>query len=243
MRTLVFDIETIGETWSEFDDVTKQTLTSWVENTSKSDSEKQKILGDIQSGLGLSPLTGKIVSLALYDVERHKGAVYYLSDTHRDEVVQNWSYKVRDEADLLRDWWDGVKEYDTFVTFNGRSFDVPFLVHRSLIHSILPTKNLMAGRYPSQQKRSQHIDLQDAMTFYGAMYRRPSLHLVCRAYGIKSPKTEISGDHVAALFHEKKCRDIAEYNIRDVIATAALYERWRQYINIDNDIPEDGNVH
>lgn len=226
MRTLVFDIETVGEEWESLDEVTKHTLTHWIETSSRNEDEKAKLLSDIKSGLGLSPFTGQIVSLALYDIEQGKGAVYYRSDATADEAIGNWHYKARSEAELLKDWWKGVKQYDAVVTYNGRSFDAPFLVHRSVVHDVTPSVNLLQGRYPYQQKEIKHIDLQDEVTFYGALYRRPSLHLVCRAYGIESPKTEVSGEDVAELFRQKKFRDIATYNICDVVATTKLYDIW-----------------
>jgi len=89
---------------------------------------------------------------------------------------------------------------------------------------------MLEGRYPYQQKSCRHVDLQDEMTFFGAMYRKPSLHLCCRAYGIESPKVAgVSGDDVAELFASKKFRDIARYNTRDVVATTELYKKWQTY--------------
>ena len=132
---------------------------------------------------------------------------------------------------MLEDFWKGAKSYDTFVTFNGRSFDAPFLMHRSIAQEVVPSVNLMEGRYLYQQKTIRHVDLQDQLTFYGAMMRKPSLHLFCRAYGIESPKVAgVSGDDVAELFMQKKFRDIALYNARDVAATTKLYEKWLNYL-------------
>ena len=63
------------------------------------------------------------------------------------------------------------------------------------------------------------------------MTRRPSLHLFCRAYGIESPKAGgVAGDDVAELFAEKRFRDIALYNSRDVTATTELYRKWLEYL-------------
>jgi hypothetical protein len=67
MGTLVFDIETVGEVWDNFDEYTKRQLV-------RSSGEKSEEAAKNQ--LGLSPLTGSVVSLAMYDVERHQGAVY-----------------------------------------------------------------------------------------------------------------------------------------------------------------------
>ena len=232
MATLIFDIETVGDKWQELDEVTKGVLTRWIEKTARNPEEKKALLADTESGLGFSPLTGFIVAIGLYDLEREKGVVYYTGEgKETDEIVGTYTFKQRSEAGMLAEFWEGVKHYDTFVTFNGRGFDVPFLLHRSVVQEIKPTKNLMEGRYPSQQLSCRHVDLQDELTFFGAMFRRPSLHLFCRAYGIESPKGEVSGDDVAELFACKKFRDIAHYNSRDVIATTALYQKWLKYLS------------
>jgi len=238
MATLIFDIETVGEEWGDLDDVTKETLTRWIDRTARNEEEHEAGLKDIREGLGFSPLTGEIVAIGLYDLERKLGVVYYqtdsaykdkdgmiyhtVEDSSKEYQVGEFILKPRSEKEMLEAFWEGAREYNVFVTFNGRGFDVPFMNLRSAIHNIRPTRDLMDGRYLYQQKLAHHIDLQDQMTFYGAMHRRPSLHLFCRAFGIESPKAEgVAGDDVAELFQAKKFRDIAEYNVRDVVATTA----------------------
>ena len=232
MSTLIFDIETVGEKWKEFDETTKAVLTRWVDRIARSDEEKSNLLLDIEANLGFSPLTGFVVAIGLYDLEREKGVVYYVGEgDDEDKIDGAYTYKQRNEKEMLAEFWEGAKYYDTFVTFNGRTFDVPFLLHRSVVNGVKPTKNLMEGRYPSQQHSCRHVDLQDELTFFGAMSRRPSLHLFCRAYGVQSPKEEVGGDDVAELFYAKKFRDIALYNARDVTATTALYQKWLEYLS------------
>lgn len=232
MSTLIFDIETVGESWSSLDSVTQEVLSRWIERTAKSEAERESALRDLREGLGFSPLTGAVVAIGLYDLERRKGVVYFQSETEESEYdVGEYTLKVRTEKEMLNDFWDGAEAYDTFVTFNGRGFDVPFLNLRSAIHGIRPSRDLMQGRYLYQQKGAKHIDLQDQLTFYGATFKRPSLHLFCRAFGIDSPKADgVAGDDVAELFEAGKFRDIAEYNVRDVVATTALYEKWLEYL-------------
>jgi len=234
MSTLIFDIETIGEDWQALDETTQDVLTHWIDKTAKSEEEHLALSQDVQNGLGFSPLTGSVVAIGVYDMERAQGAVYYTgAGTEADEMVGEYKLKQRSEKAMLEDFWEGAKSYDTFVTFNGRAFDVPFLVHRSAIWGIKPSKNLLEGRYAYQQKNCRHVDLQDELTFYGAMSKRPNLHLFCRAYGIESPKAGgVMGDDVAELFRIEKFRDIATYNIRDVIATTLLYNKWQQYIKM-----------
>ena len=196
--TLIFDIETVGEDWDLFDKTTQDVLSRWAERSARTSEERRMMQADIEAGLGFSPLTGFVVAIGLYDLERERGVIYYTGDSDKaDEEDGVYTYKQRSEVDMLYEFWDGAKHYDTFVTYNGRAFDVPFLLHRSVACGVQPTRNLMEGRYPYQQKTCRHVDLQDELTFYGAMHRRPSLHLFCRAYGIQSPKEEVGGDDVA----------------------------------------------
>lgn len=232
MATLIFDIETVGEDWDVLDETTKEVLTRYVMRSTLEGQERNIQLQDLKEGLGFSPLTGRVVAIGLYDKERKQGAVYYTGNgSEPDEHQGEYVFKQRSEKEMLEDFWEGAKSYDTFVTFNGRGFDVPFLLHRSAINGILPTRSLMEGRYLYQQKEVRHVDLQEQLTFYGSMVRRPSLHLFCRAYGIESPKAGgVQGDDVAELYREKKFRDIALYNSRDVTATSELYEKWLTYL-------------
>ncbi|MCA9363986.1 ribonuclease H-like domain-containing protein [Candidatus Kaiserbacteria bacterium] len=233
MATLIFDIETVGEDWSVLDETTQHVLSRWVDRTAKNNDEHEAQMKDLREGLGFSPLTGEVVAIGLYDLERRQGVVYYQNGGADDTESEDGEYvfKTRCEREMLEDFWEGAKEYDTFVTFNGRGFDVPFLNLRSAIHGIRPTHDLMDGRYLYQQKQVRHVDLQDQLTYYGAMHRKPSLHLFCRAFGIESPKAEgVAGDDVAELFRGKQFRDIARYNARDVAATTELYEKWLTYL-------------
>lgn len=240
MSTLIFDIETVGEEYEALDDTTKEVLTRWAQKTAKTDEEYSLLETDIKNGLGFSPLTGYIVAIGLYDLERARGVVYYTGVAgERDIEEGDFIYKERSEEAMLREFWEGAAKYDTFVTYNGRAFDAPFLMHRSAVSHLKPTKNLLEGRYPYQQKSCRHVDLQDELTFYGAMQRRPSLHLFCRAFGITSPKGEVSGDDVASLFAAKQFTNIARYNSRDVIATTALYKKWLEYYDFSEKEPEN----
>lgn len=231
MSTLIFDIETIGEDWQSLDETTQHALTRWVDRAGRTPLEREALLADVRKGLGFSPLTGSVVALGIYDRERALGTVYYRGDgSGAEEESGVFILKERSEEEMLRLFWEGVQHYQVFVTFNGRSFDLPFLIHRSLVLGIVPQTELLRRRYLSQQVPPYHIDLQDELTFYGAMSRRPSLHLFCRAYGIESPKQELSGEEVTGLFTARCFLEIARYNARDLLATAALYEKWLEYL-------------
>ncbi len=231
---LIIDIETIGHNFDSFDEATKDNLTRWIKKESETEEEYQIALADLKDGLGFSPLTGEIVAIGVLDYHQNRGVVYFqapgaaLSET----TDGNFTYKPMTEENMLDAFWKGALKYQQFVTFNGRQFDTPFLALRSAVCGVRPTKDLNRARYLYQQSPDAvHIDLLDQLSFYGAVRRKGTLHLYCRAMGIKSPKAGgVDGDEVGTLFKQKKYLEIARYNAGDLVATAELYRRWDEYL-------------
>ena len=234
MNKLVFDIETVGEDFEKIDSGTQEALTKWIKKEAADESEFKKLLRDLKDGLGFSPLTGEIVAIGIMDLEKDKGVVYFQSPGVETKEFEEgkFTFKPMTEKEMLQSFWEGAKQYQEFISFNGRSFDVPFLVARSAVNKVGITKDLMSNRYLGSQKfGTSHVDLFDQLTFYGAVRRRNSLHLWCRALGIESPKSKgIDGENVARLFKEGKFTDIARYNSDDLVATKKLYEAWSEYM-------------
>lgn len=222
---LILDIETIGEDFNALDKTTQEVLTRWIDDKEDLENLKQE--------LGFSPLTGEIVAIGVLDYETDKGVVYFQAPGEKIEQTKtkNFKFKPETEKQMLEKFWQGVTSYQELITFNGRGFDVPFIMVRSAIHKIEPTVNFMPYRYANN---TNHVDLLDQLTFYGAVRKKGNLHLWCRAFGIKSPKSEgVTGDDVAQLFKEKKYLEIAKYNVRDLQATKELYDYWAKYIKIN----------
>jgi len=234
MSKLIFDIETIGEDFDSLDETTQDVLTRWIKRESSDKKDYQAALEDLKNGMGFSPLTGEIVALGILDAEKNKGAVYFQSPGEKiaDFEEDNIKFKAMTEKEILENFWLVAESYTEFIDFNGKSFDIPFMNIRSAIHKVRPTKNIMSNRYLSIQKNdAKHIDLLDELTFYGAVRRKGGLHLWCRAFGIKSPKSEgVTGDDVGKLFKEKKYLEIARYNVGDLRATKELYDYWNKYL-------------
>ena len=244
MPKLIFDIETVGVEFDSLDDKSREQLLRFAETPEDVEA--------IKEGLGFSPLTGQVVAIGVLNPETAKGAVYFLdlalqqadASGNKNRSLSNGAgpegtsvqyMPHKTEKELLKSFWDAAAHYDQFVTFNGRGFDAPYLMIRSAINKIKPSKNLMTYRYESEQygKIITHLDLLDRLTFFGAVRRKGNLHMWCQAFGIESPKAKgVSGDDVARLFKEKKYMAIAEYCFDDVFATERLYEYWEKYVNI-----------
>jgi predicted PolB exonuclease-like 3'-5' exonuclease len=201
MSTVIIDIETVGLTREELSSEQINTLTK----NCKTEAEVEDELGRT----ALYPLTGKIVCIGMLNV-----------DSGNDK---SFSTVQGDELYILHNFWQAIKLFTRVVTFNGRSFDIPYLMIRSAILNVPISRNdLMGQRFSAHP----HCDLLEQLSFYGAT-RRMSLDMYCRAFGIESPKEEgISGADVGRLYAAGEHQKIADYCARDVKATAELYKIW-----------------
>lgn len=230
MAVLIVDIETKAEKWGNLKGITRSALTHWIDKSNFTEVEKNLKLDEIRSRLALSPFTASIISLSVYDVERKQGAVYFVSDKPDDSFkLDDFTFKSRNETEILEDFWEEAVNYDVFVTFNGRAFVLPFIYHRSITNKIKPTIHISKQRYLTKQSYPYHVDLLDEFSFYGNMARRPSLQLLCGAYGIKNTSL-LGGEEVAEAFFDGKFQFIAEKNMGDVKAIYELYEKWREFL-------------
>ena len=224
MSRVVFDIETLGFPIESFDEVQQEYLLKFADTDEKRETEIQK--------LNLYPLTAQIIAIGMLNPETNAGKVFYQADV--SEQFSSDDGKVEfvsgDEQQVLKLFWESVQHYDQFITFNGRSFDCPFLMLRSAIAGVKPTRNLLPYRYDA----AIHCDLLEQLTFYGA-FRKFNLDFYCKAFGIKSPKSEgITGLSLGPLFREGKFREIAKYCMGDIQATAELFRRWEKFLNVKN---------
>jgi DNA polymerase elongation subunit (family B) len=222
MSHVVLDIETLGFPVESFDETQQKYLLKFAETDADRAETIQK--------LNLYPTTAQIIAIGMLNPETNRCKILFQSDEkleyHSDDEFVH--FKSGSEKEILEQFWLDIGHYDQFVTFNGRGFDCPFLMLRSAILQVQPTRNLMPYRYDA----SIHCDLLEQFTFYGAL-RKFNLDFYCKSFGIESPKTHgVTGLDMKQLTEEKRFREIAEYNLRDLQATAELYRRWEKFMNV-----------
>jgi 3'-5' exonuclease len=220
MSRIVFDIETVGKDFESLDKATQEYLLRYA----GTDDEK----AEVKDQLSFYPQTAEIVTIGMLDPETGKGFAFF--QTNGDPLLpfeeEGIRYETGTEKEIIEKFWNVIKKFNKFITFNGRGFDCPFLLVRSAVHKIKPKKDLMPNRYGDT-----HIDLLDQLSFYGASRRKFSLDMWCRSFGIKSPKEEgITGYEVKDLYKAGREIDIAKYCVGDLRATAELYAYWEKYI-------------
>ena len=240
MATLVFDIETSAQPLENFDPAQQEYL--FREADKLTDPAACQIKREeITRLMSLWPLTSQVVCIAMLNAESQRGQSLYVADDFEDsdsslDAADNGDggpvkfIPCADETELLTQFWEVAKKYDSVVTFNGRGFDVPFVYLRSALLNVpITKKNWLGYRYAVEP----HCDLAEQFTFYsvggqGGAARRFNLDFYCKAFGIESPKSAgVTGNDVATLMAEGKFREIAEYCLRDVRATVELYKIWQ----------------
>ncbi len=229
MKRLVVDIETVGTPWEEHDPYVREYL---IKGMNEAEAEEEKRRG------ALSPFTGHIITIGVMNVDTGQMAAYLEVPGQQELITEregNRTFLSGSETLILEAFWQHLRDDDRFITFNGRQFDGPFLMIRSAILGLRPRRDLVGYRYSFHP----NCDLREVLNFTGTVYSRQmrfNLDLACKTFGIDSSKSEgQDGRAVETMFREGKYRDIADYCLEDVRATAELYQKLAESILCWND--------
>lgn len=220
MNRVVFDIETLGFPLESLDEERQAYLLKFA----KTEEEKVEAI----QRLNLNPFTAQVIAIGMLNPDSNQGKVFYQAPKQEPTFSEDGlvEFVSCSEEEMLQEFWKTMNHYAQFITFNGRTFDCPFLMLRSALLGIKSTRNLLPYRYNA----TEHCDLMEQLTFYGS-FRKFNLDFYCKGFGIKSPKSEgITGLDLGPLFSEGRFLEIARYCLGDVKATAELYHRWQNLL-------------
>ncbi len=257
-KVLVFDLEVAPYDFeTHYDEETKEYLTKFAAN----DEERAKAIEGLvftpftsqivaigmldynkKEGAVLvnAPKDTALDSSSKLDAERmlnySANAEEAAGKEYSESKLEKLTYYSGSEKEIIELFWKKIKleGYNLFVTFNGREFDCPFIMLRTLIMKSRPSYNLMSGT--DFNIKGYHIDLMKEMTFNkhsptGAR-RKFSLDFYCKQLGIPSPKADgVKGDMVKDLYESGKFQTIADYCFGDVVATGNLFNLWNKYMD------------
>jgi DNA polymerase elongation subunit (family B) len=138
------------------------------------------------------------------------------------------SFAGDDEVKLLSDFASLLARFctsreHTLCGHNIKEFDIPYICRRMVIHGIaLPSVLNISGKKPWE---IQFIDTLELWKF-GDYKNYTSLKLLTAVFGIPTPKDDIDGSQVAAVYYgENNIQRIALYCQKDVVATARVFLR------------------
>ncbi len=132
---------------------------------------------------------------------------------------------------ITKHFWTGWEVYEqpTWVTYNGRTFDIPLMEHAAFRFGVsVPSWfNLTARSYEQNRNRynlSAHIDLHDVLTNFGSTWYRGGLNLAAGLLG-KPGKMDVQGDMVYDLYRQGRIAEVNEYCRCDVLDTYFVFLR------------------
>lgn len=162
--------------------------------------------------------------VARIDTDPENGRERYTVEACRSGGEPGWT-----EAQLLRGFWHFFAEGRyRVVTFNGRSFDIPTLHLRSLLHGIPAAAWFNRGDkwngYAKRYAADWHSDLLDLTSNFGASTRM-GLDELATAMGLPG-KSGCDGSQVAAMIEQGRIGHVRDYCELDTLNTFGLYVRW-----------------
>lgn len=130
------------------------------------------------------------------------------------------------EAQLLRRVWELLKESSgRVVTWNG-SWDLRFILIRSLAHGITPTVMPSVTReWFARYRTFPHYDCKAVLTNWDAPRAGEGLSEWAAFLNLPGKTDGISGKDVYPLYQGGMIDEVVQYCEQDVVATRAIYER------------------
>ena len=220
----VFDIETVPDTDAAFN------LTG--ETSPDTDLRRKAIEDyhlDITDGKYSFPRQPfhKVVAISFLEaeIERDSGQEGYVLKDLRSGGEAGF-----DEKQLLQGFFTYVERIrPRLVSFNGRSFDLPVLKYRAMVHGIsAPWLHKSGDKWNSYSYRfatDWHCDLLEVLSDFGAS-ARVKLNEVCAAFGIAG-KFGVDGSKVAEMMDAGQIDEIRHYCETDVLNTYLVYLRYQ----------------
>ncbi len=165
----------------------------------------------------------KVVAISFLRAEieyADQGEVYHFQELRSGGTSDS------SEEELIKGFFTWCAKHNPrFVSFNGRTFDLPVLRYRAMHYGVAARWFYGAGdkwnNYLSRYSADWHCDLLEQLSDYGAS-ARVRLNEVCALLGVPG-KLETDGGDVTRLYDEGKIDAIRDYCETDVLNTYLVY--------------------
>ncbi len=220
----VFDIETVPDT-DAAPNLTGMTSTDVAERRAAIEAYHLEVT-DGKNSFPRQPFH-KVVAISFLEAEIERDGTregYILRD------LRSGGEAGFDEAKLLQGFFTYLeRQKPRLVSFNGRTFDLPVLKYRAMVHGISsPWLHKSGDKWNSYGYRyatDWHCDLLDVLSDFGAS-ARVKLNEVCAAFGFAG-KFGVDGSMVAQMIDDGKIEEVRNYCETDVLNTYLVYLRWQ----------------
>jgi len=219
-HVLFIDIETVPQ-YENLDSVPDNLHKLWTKKAGQIAKEGETA-DELYNRAGIYSEFGKIVCISAGKIFR-KG---------KDRAYRVKSYCGDDEKIILQEFSGMVTAFMTnpvhrLCAHNGQEFDFPYIARRMLINGLpLPSVLDIAGMKPWEIKDVLIDTLQ--LWKFGDFKHYTSLELLCAIFNIPTPKDDIDGSEVAAVYYKNfDIQRIARYCEKDTLAIAQLLLRFK----------------
>jgi uncharacterized protein YprB with RNaseH-like and TPR domain len=156
----------------------------------------KKYIIDIET-FGLESMFDRIISIGVLNAETEEKIVFLDIE----------------ESVTLQRFWDYVKDADEWITFNGDSFDIPFLIRRSLINKV------------KVAKIPRHMDLRKIANGFWISYEKFGKGTLRDWATVLGETCEtFEGNQMPSLFIKGDMDAIKKHNEEDLVITHKLYK-------------------
>ncbi len=219
-KLFVFDIETVPDT-----DVVENLTGSQTKDVLELRKELENYHIEVSGGNPFSRQPfHKVVAISFLEADietcRDGTETYSITDL-RTGGTENST-----EEEIIKGFFSHLsKNPPRFVSYNGRTFDLPVLKYRAMKYGVPAPWLYKSGdkwnNYMQRYSLDWHCDLLDAFSDFGASCRC-KMNEVCAIMGIPG-KIGTDGSQVSELYDAGKIKEIRDYCETDVINTYLLY--------------------
>jgi len=218
-NVLFLDIETVPCSQSFKDlDVTFQNL--WTEKTAWQRKEEYTPAEFYKLKSGVMAEFAKIICISVGYLFTEKNENHFrIKSFYGDNEKQI----ITDFNELLNTQFN--KKQHQLCAHNGKEFDFPFIARRTLINRLkLPALLDIAGKKPWEVN---HLDTMELWKF-GDYKHYTSIKLLAALFNIPTPKDDIDGSQVAAVYwNDKDLERIKKYCQKDTLTVAQLLLKYK----------------
>jgi uncharacterized protein YprB with RNaseH-like and TPR domain len=165
---------------------------------------KKRVIYDIET-FGLESMTDRVVSIGVFDILTEEKKVFISID----------------EEKMLEEFWAYAQDVEELWGFNSDSFDLPFLIKRSLIKKV---------KLPIKLPKS--VDLRKIVNGFWVSYEKFGKGTLREwAEVLGCPCETQAGNEMPALFVKGDFDAIIKHNEEDLVITHKLY-KLAEYCNL-----------
>jgi DNA polymerase elongation subunit (family B) len=226
-NVLFLDIETAPQN-SSFDSLDENMKALWERKSASFRKDLPETPETLYARAGIYAEFGKIICIS----------VGFVKKENKVNVLRIKSFFGDDEKKILQDF---TALLDTFYNrkeallcaHNGKEFDFPYIARRLLIHGLkLPMLLDIAGKKPWDVLLLDTMDLWR----FGDYKSYTSLDLLAAVFNIPTPKDDIDGSMVGAVYwQEKNLLRIVSYCQKDVVTVVKVFLKFKLEPPLDDE--------